>query len=199
MRARDENKENLIKEKAIQIIVDKGFDGLSMQKLAKSAGVSPATIYIYFKDREDLIEQISIEQVDRMTQATLKGFKPEMSFEKGLKKQWENRMDYWMKNPIAAKFMEQVKYSPIGCKVQNKVKQDFSMIMKTFVSNAVRNKELQPLPIEVFWSVAYAPLYNLIKFHLDGRNMGGKPFALDKKTFNIALKTVLKALTPSKS
>ena len=51
MRIRDEKKESLIKQKAIEMIVKYGFDGLSMQKLAKAAKVSPATIYIYFKDR----------------------------------------------------------------------------------------------------------------------------------------------------
>lgn len=198
MRVRDENKEKEIRTKAVQIIVEKGFDGLSMQKLAKAAGVSPATIYIYFKDREDLIERISIDEVERMTQVTLKGFKPDMSFEKGLKKQWENRLAYWLSNPVSAKFMEQMKHSPVGVKVHEKVKQDFSLIMHEFVSNAIKRKELIPLSIEVYWSVAYAPLYNLIKFHLDGRSLGKKPFALDRKTFNSAFKTVLKALTPPK-
>ena len=40
------------------MIVKEGFDGLSMQKLAKAANVSPATIYLYFKNREDLLNQL---------------------------------------------------------------------------------------------------------------------------------------------
>ncbi|MBA4056563.1 MAG: TetR/AcrR family transcriptional regulator, partial [Marivirga sp.] len=65
MRTRDELKEQKIREKAIEMIVNEGFDGLSMQKLAKAANVSPATIYLYFKNREDLLNQlyISIEEV----------------------------------------------------------------------------------------------------------------------------------------
>lgn len=196
MRLRDENKERLIREEALKMIVSKGFDGLSMQKLAKAAGVSPATIYIYFKDREDLIEKIAIEEVDKMTQATLKNFNPEMPFEKGLSIQWQNRTKYWMQNPVAARFMEQVRFSPIGYMVQKKVKQDFSSIMRAFVQNAIKNKELIQLPVEVFWSVAYAPLYQLIKFHLDGKGMGQKPFKLDKKTMDQALKLVIKSLKP---
>lgn len=196
MRLRDENKERLIREEALKMIVSKGFDGLSMQKLAKAAGVSPATIYIYFKDREDLIEKIAIEEVDKMTQATLKNFNPEMPIEKGLSIQWQNRTKYWMQNPVAARFMEQVRFSPIGYMVQKKVKQDFSSIMRAFVQNAIKNKELIQLPVEVFWSVAYAPLYQLIKFHLDGKGMGQKPFKLDKKTMDQALKLVIKSLKP---
>ena len=61
MRTRDEAKERAIHQKGLQLIVEEGFDGLSMHKLAKAAGVSPGTIYIYYKDREDLIKQIAAE------------------------------------------------------------------------------------------------------------------------------------------
>jgi AcrR family transcriptional regulator len=196
MRIRDEKKESLIKQKAIEMIVKHGFDGLSMQKLAKAAKVSPATIYIYFKDREDLIETISVEEVNTMTELTLKGFSPDMPFEKGLKKQWNNRAAYWINNPVQARFMEQVRFSPIGQKVHCKIKQEFSNIMREFVGNAIRNKELIPLQTEVFWSVAYAPLYQLIKFHLDGRGMHNESFQLDTKTLNTAFKLVIKSLKP---
>ncbi len=196
MRIRDEKKELLIKQKAIEMIVKYGFDGLSMQKLAKAAKVSPATIYIYFKDREDLIETISVEEVNTMTELTLKGFSPDMPFEKGLKKQWNNRAAYWINNPVQARFMEQVRFSPIGQKVHCKIKQEFSNIMREFVGNAIKNKELIPLQTEVFWSVAYAPLYQLIKFHLDGRGMHNESFQLDTKTLNIAFKLVIKSLKP---
>ncbi len=40
MRNKDEHKEKSIREKAIEIIVKEGFDGLSMHKLAKAADIS---------------------------------------------------------------------------------------------------------------------------------------------------------------
>ncbi|MGZ4091209.1 MAG: TetR/AcrR family transcriptional regulator, partial [Bacteroidia bacterium] len=58
MRIRDEKKEEAIREKALELIVHEGFDGLSMHKLAKAAGVSPATIYIYYKNREHLLNML---------------------------------------------------------------------------------------------------------------------------------------------
>jgi AcrR family transcriptional regulator len=46
VRTRDIVKERTIQEKAIIMIVRDGLDGFSIQKLAKAANVSPATIYI---------------------------------------------------------------------------------------------------------------------------------------------------------
>ncbi|WP_221392352.1 TetR/AcrR family transcriptional regulator [Dyadobacter sp. NIV53] len=113
MRIRDINKELVIREKAIEMIVNQGFDGLSMHKLAKSAGVSVATIYIYFKDREDLIQQLYTEETKKMADATLINFDPESHFDEGLKIQWMNRINYCVANPYSMTFMEQVKHSPL--------------------------------------------------------------------------------------
>ena len=96
MRLRDDIKEGAVREKALQMIVKEGFDGLSMQKLAKAAGVSPATLYIYYKDREDLIINLYMFEMKKMSDATLEGFSPEMHFEEGLKVQWMNRAKYFM-------------------------------------------------------------------------------------------------------
>lgn len=196
MRTRDEQKIEMIKHKAIEMIVKDGFDGLSMQKLAKAASVSPATIYIYFKDRDDLIRQVSIDEVNNMVTATFIGFSPDMPFEKGLKKQWENRAKYWMDNPMRAKFMEQIRHSPIGAEVFQTVKKEFSSKMSDFVHRAIKNKEVVKLPLEVYWSIAFSPLYQLVKYHNDGKGLHHQPFTLDKKTLNLTLKYVIKALTP---
>jgi TetR/AcrR family transcriptional repressor of multidrug resistance operon len=198
MRTRDENKERAIRQKAIEMIVEKGFDGLSMQKLAKAAGVSPATIYIYYKDREDLIIRLWAGEMQEMQESTLKGFDPSMSFEEGLKVQWLNRAKFCIDNPARIHFMEQIKYSPYNDVCLKAMDPRFLKAMGEFVHNAIKRKELVKLPLEVYWSVAFAPLYQLVRLHMSGRGMGGgsEKFVLDEKTINQTLKLVLKALKP---
>src|SRR6478752_10305700 len=99
MRTRDSNKERAIREKGIEMIVKEGFDGLSMQKLARAAGVSPATIYIYYKDREDRIIQLALYASEKLTCTSLENFDPEMSFEEGMKMQWRNRARFFTEDP----------------------------------------------------------------------------------------------------
>jgi hypothetical protein len=53
------------------------------------------------------------------------------------------------------------------------------------------------LPIEVFWSVAYAPLYQLVKFHMDGKSLpGAGVFKLTDAIMYKTLDLVLKGLKP---
>lgn len=55
--------------------------------------------------------------------------------------------------------------------------------MRTFVKGAIKRNEIVRVPVEVYWSVAFAPLYQLVKFHTHGKGMPGTgKFTLDEKT-----------------
>jgi len=196
MRIRDSHKERIIKEKALKMIVEEGLNGFSMQKLAKAANVSPATIYIYFKDKEDLVSQISRDAGKKMMDITFKNFNPSMSFSEGLRVQWVNRAKYCMKYPDQMHFLEQLRHSPYGDKITTMMGENFKQVMSDFVSNAIRKKELVKVPVEVYWSIAFAPLYNLVKFHMTGQSVGGRKFVLSDKIMKETFELVLKALKP---
>lgn len=193
MRTRDESKEQAIREKAIEMIVKSGFDGLSMQKLAKAANVSPATIYVYFKNREDLLNQLYMSIDQLFTESTLKNFDPEMSFEEGLWLQWKNRFAYNVKYPHHIYFMEQFRTSPL-INHKDVVKNSFKEAMGKFHSNAVKRKEIVDLPVEIFWSLAYGPLYSLVRFHSGKKSLVGNKFVLTEEKMRMAFERVLRAL-----
>ena len=48
-------------EAAKKILEDKGIKGLSMMKISKAAGVSEATLYKYFNDKNDLLNQVYVD------------------------------------------------------------------------------------------------------------------------------------------
>jgi AcrR family transcriptional regulator len=196
MRIRDENKERNIRDKALEMIVKQGLNGFSMQRLAKAANVSPATIYIYFKDKEDLVVQLCREAGEKMIDITLKNFEPSMSFSEGLRVQWINRVKYCMKYPNQMHFLEQLRHSPYSDKLTEMMGDKFKKTMGNFVSNAIERKELVKVPVEVYWSIAFAPLYNLVKFHMTGKSLGGKKFVLSDKIMKETFELVLKALKP---
>lgn len=196
MRVRDESKQHCIREQALQLLVKEGLNGFSMQKLAKAAGVSPATSYIYYKDKEDLILELFAREMEKMIEASLLHFDPALSFREGLKVQWINRARYYMKHPDSMRFLEQIRHSPLQEKAMGRMDERFKNIMGAFVHNAIKRKELVKVPVEVYWSVAFAPLYSLVNFHLSGQSIGGRPFKFSDKLMLQALDLVLKALKP---
>ena len=193
MRSKDENKELIIREKAIEMIVNEGFDGLSMQKLAKEANISASTIYIYFQSREDLLNKLFIEVQEKFEKDALRNFDPKMDFESGLWLQWRNRYNNICKNPLEFQFHEQFRNSPL---IRHKdIKPTaFKELMNEFVRNAVKKGELVNIPIVHYWAIAFGPFYTLIKFHLEQASMAGTPFILKeqslKQTFNLVMKAL---------
>lgn len=62
----DSSKRRQILDGARKVFMDLGFDGASMNEIARSAGVSKGTLYVYFADKnalfEAIVEQEALEQ-----------------------------------------------------------------------------------------------------------------------------------------
>jgi AcrR family transcriptional regulator len=58
----DSSKRRQILEGARKVFMDLGFDGASMGEIARSAGVSKGTLYVYFADKNRLFEAIVEEE-----------------------------------------------------------------------------------------------------------------------------------------
>ena len=173
MRTKDPAKAKQIRTKALEMVLAQGLDGFSMQKLARSAGVSPATLYIHFKDREDLIFQLYKEQMLALSRAVLEGFNPSMPFAEGLRLQWRNRIEFCRDNPAGWSFLEQIMHSPYHKDFAARVGATFRDAMATFVRHAIAAGELtsfglpasqlDEFPTDLYWSLAFAPLYELLR------------------------------------
>jgi len=131
-----------------------------------------------------------------MFEATLKGFDSSMNFEEGLRIQWRNRMEFSIGNHVEALFLEHMRSCPVHDRALKMVDPRFRQIMTAFVNRAIKNKELVKTSFEIYWSVAFAPLYNLIRMHRSGFGREGERFVLDQKIMNKTLELVLKALKP---
>lgn len=196
MRVRDTDKVELVKQKAIELIVTGGLEGFSMNKLAKACNISVATLYIYYKDRDDLIIKIAIEEGNNMGAAMIKDFDPEASLEEGLRKQWENRSAFALNNPMSSLLFEQLRSSSYQEQFLESFLKEFKEVVTKFMQNIIKRGEINEMPFEVYWSVAFAPLYNLIRFHNEGKSKGGKPFKLTDdilwQTFDLVIKALKK-------
>jgi len=58
----DSSKRRQILDGARKVFMDLGFDGASMGEIARSAGVSKGTLYVYFADKNRLFEAIVEEE-----------------------------------------------------------------------------------------------------------------------------------------
>ncbi len=164
MREKDNNKAIAIRKCAIKMIVDEGFAGISIRKVAEKANICPASIYTYFRDKQDMLDKLYLEIFNETNRASIQMFSPEMSLEKGLKTLWLNRFRYSIENPYEAMFLDQFINSPLVHSVTSEENHLHKDMMKAFYYHAIEHNELKKIPVKVYWSIAFYPLFQMIKF-----------------------------------
>lgn len=78
MRSRDTDKQQRIKESMVKLILEEGMSGASVAKIAKAAGVSPATIYVYYENKEEMLAEVYKEYAQESYHYLQQMIRPEM-------------------------------------------------------------------------------------------------------------------------
>jgi AcrR family transcriptional regulator len=60
--ARGDDTRQAILDAARDVFVSDGYEGASIRKVAQAAGYAHGTIYLHFRDKDDLLSQLSEEQ-----------------------------------------------------------------------------------------------------------------------------------------
>ncbi len=81
MRRKDDKKQQNIKQAVIKLILAEGFQGASISKIAKEAGVSPATVYVYYDSKDAMLHDIYREYYDEVYTYLYSRVRTEMSGE----------------------------------------------------------------------------------------------------------------------
>lgn len=56
----------LILEAAMKLILDEGYDKITIRRIAEKIEYSPATIYLYFKDKDEILSRLHEEGFDEL-------------------------------------------------------------------------------------------------------------------------------------
>ncbi|MEZ2440492.1 TetR/AcrR family transcriptional regulator [Chitinophaga sp. RCC_12] len=193
MRLRDQHKEALVKQKTMELLVREGLEGFSVNRIARECHISVRTLYIYYKDSDDLIVRIAKEEAKKMEEMLLDGFDASWSIEKGLEWMWKARAHYMLDNETSVRFLDLLRHSTYRKIIFGGTIQKFQKTMEAFLQNAIRNKEIDALPLEVFWSLAFSPLHSLIQLHNESQSTD-KKFKLTNKLLDQTFKKMLKGL-----
>lgn len=64
-RQREEKKELILKT-AMDLFLNEGFENVSMRKIAERIEYSPASVYLYFKDKDELLHALHIKGFEKL-------------------------------------------------------------------------------------------------------------------------------------
>jgi len=83
---RKEQKRRLIMQAALKIFTRKGYSPTALDEIAQEAGIAKGTLYLYFKDKEDLICSTLMFVLDDLKQRMLEDIPQDLSAVETLKR-----------------------------------------------------------------------------------------------------------------
>ena len=107
------DKKSALLQATLTLVNNHGFHNAPMAKIAKLAGVSPATIYLYFENKQDLINTLYLEVKRSFSEVTFLGYEEKMSVKKGFEIIWFNIAHYKLNTISEANFLSQCDTSPM--------------------------------------------------------------------------------------
>jgi AcrR family transcriptional regulator len=161
MRVKDQRKQDAIFKATIKLVNEIGFASSSVAKIAKEANVSPATIYIYYKNKEDLLVSTYIYIKQQLGIAILRDFNANHPIRDTFKKMWMNAFDYISQHVEYFQFTEQFSNSPYS-KLINKeeVEKSFEPLIK-ILHKGIEQKIIKNVNFDILITFLFHPIFTL--------------------------------------
>jgi len=165
------DKRNEILSAALEMISEQGFHKAPMSMIAKKAGVGAGTIYIYFENKDALINEICLELEKKIAMAIQKGYPESRPARERFIHLWTTLFRYFIENPFHFRYIEQYHNSPYGVSLRRDRilnKTGDPGIVKNLLVEGIRNYTVKDLPIVVLFALAFGPIVFLARDHTLG-------------------------------
>ena len=161
MRVKDEIKQEALFKATVKLVNEIGFASSSVAKIAAEAGISPATIYIYYKNKEDLLVSTYIDIKQKLSTAILKDFDENQPIRDILKKMWFNAFDYTSKYPDYFQFTEQFSNSAYSSLVNKQDVEKFYEPMIKILQKGIQQKIIKDVSFDILSVFMFYPVMML--------------------------------------
>ncbi len=188
MEEKVQDKKALVLQATLELISEQGFYGTPMSQIAKKANVAVGTIYIYFPNKEDLINTLYIDVKTRLAQYVLKNYSEGMHIKEGFLILLHNIADYFIERPMEFIFIEQYSSSPLITSDTRDEGIDIFEPVRSLFKKAQEENLIKELPMEILITLANGATLSLVKLCLFGN------VKVDEPTFNAGLDAIWDAI-----
>lgn len=162
-----------IREKTLELLLEKEPEEISTRDIAKACGVTATSLYYYYKDKETLFTEVKLDCVEKMDnfirkKITKKAENPKMEIRAGL----EAFRDWAFANPrIALLVMGRLKADTMAEPEKMKKYYQSTSFAKTILDNAVKAGLIKSKDTLLDASLCIAALWGAIESVLLNRTL----------------------------
>jgi AcrR family transcriptional regulator len=152
------DKRNALVKATIELVNNNGFHATPMSKIAKMANVSPATIYLYFENKQDLVNQTYIDVKAAYTKYAFESYNATMTVEVGFELIWNRIADFKLNESENAMFLAQCDNTPI---IDEASRQEGIKHLQPLLDLWARGKKegiIKPMSVYLLYAYSINPL-----------------------------------------
>ncbi|HSK74631.1 MAG TPA: TetR/AcrR family transcriptional regulator [Pyrinomonadaceae bacterium] len=188
-----ENLRQLILDTAREMFAEEGYHSVSMRKIADKIEYSPTTIYLYFKDKNDLLQQICNETFANLGQKLQSISKKHTTNIDGLREGLRTYIEFGLKHPkhYEVTFMLPLTEN-LGDEFEGSLGKRAFEFLKIGVKDCMESGEIARGDVDLVSQTLWAGIHGVTSL-LIGHE--GFPFVNKKTLINSVIDTMLKGLT----
>lgn len=158
MRTRDDEKKEALFEATVKLVNEIGFVSSSVSKIAKEARVSPATLYVYYKNKEDLLVSAYIDIKLDLSRAILRRFDASLPIRDIIRNVWLSMFDYISEKIEYYKFIEQFSNSPYGDLVDHNAVEQYFIPIINVLERGIEQKIIKKVDRQFLAAFMFPPI-----------------------------------------
>lgn len=177
MRVKDEIKQDALFEATVKLVNEIGFAASSVSKIAKQASVSPATLYVYHQNKEELLVSTYIRIKQLMGHSVQDNFDDSQPIRDILKQVWANIFSFVGEHPAYFQYMEQFSNSPYSDLVNKEEVEAYFEPVIRIILTGIEQKIIKNVNLDILSAFIFFPIMALANprhcknFELSQENM----------------------------
>ena len=160
---KDENKKAAITKAIIGLINEIGFANISMSKIAKATGLSAATLYVYYENKEDMLRKVYMDVKKQMIEECSKNICPQENVQKAVRKLCKNLLRYMKEYTDEFLFIEQACNSPMATDEMIEELEQYNQNTIKIFQRGVQEGILKQTSPALLISFCYYPIQQIFK------------------------------------
>jgi len=161
MRTKDERKKEALFKATVKLVNEIGFASSSVSKIAREAQVSPSTIYVFFKNKEDLLVSTYIELKRSLSAALLEDFDDSLPIRDIIKKAWFGIFRYITGNLEEYDYLEQFANSPYSALVDQEIIEQEFLPFIAVLEHGITQKIIKNANMNIIVAFMFNPISRL--------------------------------------
>ncbi|MBC5992497.1 TetR/AcrR family transcriptional regulator [Pontibacter cellulosilyticus] len=151
----------------LELIANQSIQATPMSQIAKESGVATGTIYHHFASKEEIVQQIYLSTKQDFQRIIQSNLHPSQNVKSQFISLWKSIYEYYINNPLAFRFVQQVNYSPYINETTRAEAQQYYQEVYQFFEAGIKAGHFVEMEVVLIGELIHGNISTLVEMQLN--------------------------------